>query len=48
MTIFFIGIIVLGTIFNCAFYEYRVQKQTQDFDMFQKWINFKLTKKYKC
>lgn len=47
MILFLIGIVVLFTILNFTYYEYRVQKQTKDMEVFENWVDLKLKKRYK-
>lgn len=42
-----ITVIILGIAANFAFYEYRVQKKTNDFEIFETWAQNKLNKRYK-
>lgn len=43
-----IAAVFLIGVLNLAFYEYRVvKKPRQDHDIFQEWVNKKLTKRYK-
>lgn len=46
MIIAFIGFVVLILLGNSLFYKYRVPKQTEDFEVFNNWIDKKLTKRY--
>lgn len=48
MILFLIGIVILFTILNFTYYEYRVQKETKDMEVFETWVNLKLKKRYKC
>lgn len=47
MILFLIGILILAGVFNIMFYEYRVFKKPNDFDVFENWVQFKLKQKYK-
>jgi len=48
MLILIAAVFLMGVL-NLVFYEYRVAKKPrEDHDIFQDWVNKKLTKKYKC
>lgn len=47
MIIFLIGFVVAIFLANSWYYKYRVPKKTQDYELFNRWIDTKLTRRYK-
>lgn len=47
MIILLIGIITCITLFNIAYYEYRVVKKEKQRDIMQAYINLQLNRRYK-
>jgi hypothetical protein len=46
MLLAFIGFIVLILLGNSLYYKYRIPKETNDMELFNHWIDQKLTKRY--